>query len=82
MSTNNKKTSLSVGRLASEVLRDTNASQTQKALAASALAQCNVAKQTGAQMEDRASRVLQSEKYSDKTKTLAGAVLSQSNKER
>ena len=33
-------------------------------------------------VEDLASKVLQSPKYSDKTKSLAGSVLSQSNKER
>lgn len=33
-------------------------------------------------METKASKVLQSEKYSDDTKTLAASVLSQSDKQR
>lgn len=54
----------------------------QKSLAASVLSQTDPLKQTGAHMEDIASRVLQSEKYSDKTKSFAASVLSQSNKNR
>ncbi len=37
---------------------------------------------TGAEMEDVASKVLQSSKYNDTTKSLAGSILSQSNKKR
>ena len=33
-------------------------------------------------MEDKASKVLQSDKYSDDTKSLAGTVIAQSNKAR
>ena len=58
------------------------ASKTAKSLAASALSQSSTKKQTGANMETKASNVLKSNKYSDKTKSLAASVLSQSNKER
>jgi hypothetical protein len=46
------------------------------------LAQANTGKQTSAEMEAKAARVLQSEKYSEETKTLAGSVVSQANKAR
>jgi hypothetical protein len=82
MTTNKKQTSQSVSALASETLRNNNASKVAKQLAASALSQSNTAKQTGAQLETIASKVLQSEKYSHDTKTLAASVLSQSNKSR
>ena len=61
---------------------DENSSKTAKILAGSALSQVQKGKQTGSKVEDLASKVLQSPKYSDKTKSLAGSVLSQSNKER
>lgn len=48
----------------------------------SVLSQRSASKQTGAAMEDIASRVLQSNKYSDETKSFAASVLSQSNVER
>ena len=38
--------------------------------------------QTGAEMEAKAGRVLESDKYNATTKTLAASVLAQSNKER
>lgn len=79
---NKKQTSQSVASLASETLKDKNASHIAKQLAASALAQKGTPKQTGAAMEDIASKVLQSPKYSDDTKTLAASVLAQSNKGR
>lgn len=82
MSANKKQTSKAVATLASETLKDKNASPIAKQLAASALAQKGTQKQTGAAMEDVASKVLQSEKYSDDTKTLAASVLAQSNKAR
>ncbi|OOO29011.1 UNVERIFIED_ORG: hypothetical protein BTE55_16580 [Rhizobium sophorae] len=44
--------------------------------------QAGTSKQTGAAMEDKASQVLSSTKYSTATKQLAGSVLSQSNKKR
>lgn len=82
MPTNKKKTSSRVSSLASDTLRDKNASKTAKSLAASALSQSKTKKQTGAQLEDLASTVIGSSKYSDDTKSLAGSVLSQSNKKR
>jgi len=54
----------------------------QKELAGSALSQSKSSKQTGSDLESKASHVLQSDKYSETTKTLAASVLSQSNKER
>ncbi|WP_309244014.1 hypothetical protein [Caballeronia sp. EK] len=58
------------------------ASAIKKSLAASALSQSHTKKQTGAEMEHKASEVLHSNKYSKETKTLAASVLAQSNKER
>ena len=51
-------------------------------LAASALSQRSGDKQTGAQMEDKAARVLASDRYAKETKELAASVLSQANKQR
>jgi hypothetical protein len=82
MTKNTKETSSNIASLASEKLRDPNASQIQKSLAASALSQSGNAKQTGAAMETKASNVLSSDKYSQETKELAASVLSQSNKDR
>ena len=82
MTKNTKETSSSIASLASEKLRDPNASQIQKSLAASALSQSGNTKQTGAAMETKASNVLSSDKYSQETKTLAASVLAQANKER
>lgn len=82
MASNNKQTSNDVSLLAAKTLRDKNASNIAKSLAASALSQSRNKNQTGAEMEDLASRVLSSSKYSNETKTLAGSVLSQSNKKR
>jgi len=82
MVTNTKATSEKVAHLASETLRDPNASAISKTLAASALAQTHTRKQTGADMERIASKVLLSDKYSDISKTLAGSLVSQSNRKR
>ena len=82
MGKNTKRTSSKVASQAAATLSDPNASATAKSLAASALAQFGTGKQTGAAMEDKASKVLQSDKYSDDTKSLAGTVLAQSNKAR
>ena len=68
MSKNTKQTSKSVGSLASQVLRNPTSSAIQKELAGSALSQSHSNKQTGSNMESKASQVLQSEKYSDTTK--------------
>lgn len=82
MTTNNKTTSDKVATLASQVLNDATSSATARSLAASALSQAKVGKQTGAEMESFASMVLQSSKYSEATKTLAASILAQANKER
>lgn len=82
MSKNTKKTSKKVSTLASQTLKDKDASKVAKKLAASALSQSSSSNQTGAELEEVASKVLNSEKYSEDTKTLAASVLSQSNKER
>ena len=67
---------------AAKALGDKNTSKIQKSLAASVLSQRSTSKQTGANMEEVASRVLQSYKYSDETKSFAASVLSQANKSR
>lgn len=67
---------------AAKALADKGTSKIQKSLAASVLSQRSALKQTGAGMEDVASRVLRSNKYSDETKSFAASVLSQSNLER
>jgi hypothetical protein len=77
---NTKKSSPSVTKIASEVLRDPNSSQISRSLAGSVLSQANTNHQTSDQMESRASRALQNERSSDTTRTLAGSVLSQSKK--
>lgn len=79
---NQKKTSKPVASLASEVLRDSNASETAKKLAGSALSQMNGNKETGKEMETFAYMVLKSEKYNEQTKKLAASVLTQSDKNR
>ena len=76
MSSNNKQTSQSVASLAAETLKNPNASQIQKTLAGSALAQANTSKQTSGSVESTASKALHSDKYNQTTKTLAGSVLS------
>ena len=75
MSKNTKETSKTVALKAAKTLTNPNASKAAKKLAGSALAQKGTGKQTGAKMEDLASKVLQSNKYSKDTKGLAGSVL-------
>ncbi|MDD2049699.1 hypothetical protein [Pseudomonas putida] len=82
MSTNTKKSSPKIARLASETLRDSAASAIAKSFAASALAQTNTGKQTSAEMEAKAGKALQSSKFSADTKKLAASVASQNNKQR
>lgn len=79
---NTKRSSSKLASDAAKILNDKNASKIQRSLAGGVLSQRDPDKQTGAIMEDKASRVLQSEKYSDTTKTLAASLLSQSNKNR
>jgi hypothetical protein len=82
MSKNTKQTSTRIGRLASETLQSSSASQVAKSLAASALSQRSGDRQTGVKMEDTAARVLASNHYAKDTKVLAASVLSQANKQR
>lgn len=82
MAKNDKDTSASIATLASETLRDPNASAIAKSLAGSALAQATTGKETGADMESKASQALRNPRSSDTTKALAGSVVSQSNKQR
>ena len=67
---------------AAKALTDKGTSKIQKSLAASVPSQRAAQKQTGSSMEDVASKVLQSSKYSDETKSFAASVLSQSNDKR
>lgn len=82
MSANKKTTSPQVASLAARTLANDQSSGIARRLAGSVLSQTGTSRQTGADLETRASRVLQSPKYSDETKTLAASVLAQSNKER
>jgi hypothetical protein len=77
---NLKKTGKKVSSNAGRILTDKNASNIQKKLAASALAQSKTKKQTSSKMETVASAVLKSPKYNNETKALAASVLTQSNK--
>lgn len=79
---NTKQTSEGLASMAAKALSDPNSSKIQKELAGSALAQHSTGKETGAEMETKASNVLKSKKYSEETKGLAASVLSQSNKKR
>jgi len=82
MSKNSKQTSQGVGSLAARTLQDPSASQIQRSLAASALAQRGTGKQTGAEMEDVAARALSSSRSAQDTRTLAASLVSQANKQR
>lgn len=82
MAQNPKQTSDDVASRAARILQDANASQIQRSLAGSALAQNGTSKQTGAEMEEIASKALSSDKYNATTKELAASVLSQSNRDR
>lgn len=82
MAINRKGTSGKVASLAANTVFKSGSSQIARRLAGSALSQSRTSHQTGAEMEDLASKVLRSDRYSEKTKVLAGSVLSQSNKKR
>jgi hypothetical protein len=80
--TNTKKTSSQIASLAAKTLKDPNSSKIAKELAGSALSQSSTSNQTGSEMEEKASMVLNSNKFSDDTKSLAASILSQANKNR
>ena len=82
MTINRKGTSGEIASLAAQTLFKPGSSQVARKLAGSALSQSSTNHQTGAKMEDLASKVLRSDRYSVSTKALAGSVLSQSNKGR
>ena len=68
---NNKRSSEKLASDAAKILNDKKASKIQRPLAGGVLSQWDPNKQTGAAMEDVASKVLKSEKYSGQTKSLA-----------
>lgn len=78
---NSKQTGNKTATLASNTLRSSGASGLQKSLAGSTLAQSGTGKQTGREMETKASTALKSS-TSPTTKTLAASVVAQSNKKR
>ena len=82
MAANKKQTSPGIASLAAATLTNKASSHIAKQLAASALSQKAVSKQTGSALEEKAGKVLRSEKYSADTKKLAASVLAQANKER
>lgn len=77
---NSKVTGSKISSLAGKTLGNASASQIQKSLAGSALAQSGTAKTTSKAVETKASQALQSQKSNTTTKSLAGSVVSQSNK--
>jgi len=82
MASNTKQTSPSLASLAGKTLQSSNASNIQKQLAASALAQAHTGKQTGSAIEAAASKALRSSSASATTQKLAGSVVSQANRKR
>ncbi|MEN6620707.1 MAG: hypothetical protein ABFD50_04025 [Smithella sp.] len=79
---NKNQTGHNVAKLASKVLQSFTASNIQKALAGSALAQTHSTKTTSSSVEKIAAKALQSGHYSKTTKSLAGSIVSQSDKKR
>ena len=79
---NKKKSGYVTTRLASQKLRDPQASKIQKTLAGSVLAQAANGKVTSSEVEDIAARALSSPKFSQDTKSLAGSIVSQSDPKR
>jgi hypothetical protein len=75
-----KSTGGKVASAAARTLSNPNASQIQKSLAGSALAQAGTSKVTSKAMETKASAALQSQTSSATTKALAASVVSQSKK--
>lgn len=78
--TNQKQTGSKISSLAGKTLANANASQIQKSLAGSALAQSGTSKTTSKSIETKASSALHSQKSNSTTKSLAGSVVSQSNR--
>jgi hypothetical protein len=82
MSINKKQSSHDVAALAAALMNNKSASELQRKLAASVVAQARTGKQTGAKMEDLAAKALANKRSAPATRKLAASVLSQSNKER
>lgn len=74
-----KSTWSKVATLAWKIMQNPNSSKIQRELAGSALAQFHSWKESSERMEQKAQKVLLSDKYSTETKSLAGSVFSQSN---
>lgn len=79
---NKNQTGHTIAKLASKVLQSSTASNIQKTLAGSALAQTHTTKTTSSSVEKIAAKALQSDHYSKTTKSLAGSIVSQSDKKR
>lgn len=75
---NTKQSSKKLSSIAAKTLTDPKASQIQKSLAASVLAQSATLKETSETMEIKAAKALASDHAATLTKQLAGSVLSQS----
>jgi hypothetical protein len=75
-----KSTGGKIASTAARTLSNPNASQIQKSLAGSALAQAGASKVTSKAMESGALAALKSQSSSATTKTLAASVVSQSKK--
>lgn len=82
MSKNNKRSSKEAASEAAKTLRNSEATEAEKKLAGSVLAQSGTDKETGKAMERVASLALKNSESGKIIKTLAGSVLSQSNKKR
>ncbi len=77
---NSKSTGNKVSTLAGKTLGNSNASQVQKSLAGSALAQSGTTKTTSKNVEAKAANALKNGNSSATTRSLAGSVVSQSNR--
>ncbi|QJF17000.1 hypothetical protein HHA33_10805 [Phytobacter diazotrophicus] len=80
MAKNPKQTSSKVASVAGRTLNDSSASQLQKQLAASALAQRAVSSHTSDKMETIAAKALDNPRSAELTKQLAATVLAQATK--
>lgn len=72
-----EKSSPRIARTASQVLRDSRASQAAKSLAGGALSQTRSSKETSAPLASKAAKALDDGRSSKTTQSLAGSVLTQ-----
>ena len=82
MGKNTKQSSTKLASAAAKALQDDKTSAIGKQLATSVSSQETKGKETGKDMEAIASKVLNSEHYSEQNKSFAGSLVSQSNKSR